>query len=334
MELMEFIEIVKKLLQVDYWRMIFVVVSAVILFLYSMQGFSKEIHKAGQERLRNWLLRATNHRIKGFLLGMFFTGVLQSSSAVSSMTVALVDAQIIGLFNSLPVLLGANVGTATTAWMVSFKLTGIGPFLIVMGTLLGMLPSNYRIIGRSIFYLGFIFFCLDLIGQSLLPIRQHPVLIQLLSGKTLLVNVLAGMVVTSLVQSSSVVTGLAVLLTQQGILNLESALGIVIGSNVGTTTTALLASVGLNNASKLSALANFLFNFAGMVLVLLFFPLFVKLVSLADMPLDRMVALGHLLLNLIMAVAFLIFLHPFYKMLLLVSQRVFKIKIEALTGLQ
>lgn len=96
---MEYVDILKKLLRADYWRMMFVVLSAVILFLYSLNGFSKEIQKAGQERLRLWLSRITDSRLKGFLLGVVFTGILQSSSAVSAMAIALVDAQIIGLFN-------------------------------------------------------------------------------------------------------------------------------------------------------------------------------------------------------------------------------------------
>jgi phosphate:Na+ symporter len=323
---MEYREIFEKLLHVDYWRMALVVFSAVILFLYSLHGFSKEIQKAGQERLHSWLSKATNNRIKAFFLGAIFTGILQSSSAVSSMTVALVDAQIIGLFNSLPVLLGANVGTATTAWMVSFKLTGIGPLFIVVGTLLGLLPKDYRIIGKSIFYLGFIFFCLDLIGQSLMPVREHPAILKLLSGNYIWINVLAGMLVTSLVQSSSVTTGLAVLLAQQGILDLNSALAVVIGSNIGTTSTALIASIGLNTASRMSAIANFIFNFTGVVIVLILFPLYTGVIALIHVPTDMAVAMGHLLLNMLIAVIFLVLLNPFYKLLIRLQFRFFPIK--------
>ena len=295
---------------------IFVILSAVILFVFSLQGFSKEVQRSGEERLKLWLQRATDSRLKGFTLGALFTGVLQSSSAVSAMTVALVNAQTIPLYNSFSILLGTNLGTTTTAWMVSFKLTGIGPYFIVLGALLGFLPNQYRIIGKSIFYLGFIFLCLNLISDSVSPFQNNPLVLDFLKGNSIIVNILGGLLVTALVQSSSVVTGLAVLLTQQGVLSIESALAIILGSNVGTTATALIAGYSMGGNAKICAKANLIFNLSGVLLVLLIFPFYSSLITYIATTPEQSVAFGHLFLNLIIAVVFLAALKPVSKLLI------------------
>lgn len=103
--------------------LIFLVLSTIILFLHSLEGFSKEIQVAGKDTLKDWLFKATANRYTGFLLGAVFTGIVQSSSAVSALTVTLIDSGVVTLQKSLPVLLGANVGTATTALLASMKLS-------------------------------------------------------------------------------------------------------------------------------------------------------------------------------------------------------------------
>jgi len=157
-------------------RILLASVSAIVLFLYGLEAFSSEIQLAGGARLNKWLGRLTKSRWRGVLLGAVATAIVQSSSAVTSLTVALVDAGTMSFGSSLGVLLGANVGTASTAWLVSLKLTSIGPFFIVFGALLGALPTRFKMLGKVAFYFGFIFFSLDVVSFTLKPLAQSPLL--------------------------------------------------------------------------------------------------------------------------------------------------------------
>ena len=285
--------------------------TAVVLFLHALQGFSHEIQKAGGEWLRDGLGRHTSKPYVAFLIGAGTTALLQSSSATSSLTVALVDAGVIGFRSSLGIMLGANVGTTVTAWLVSFKLTGIGPIFIIAGTVLSLMPMRFRVFGKAIFYFGLIFFALDLISASLSPLHTHPGWQALLAwANTPWSAVLVGALATALVQSSSVVVGLAVLLAQQGLLPAETAVSMALGSNIGTTTTALIASAPMRGAAKSAALANVAFNGVMLVLLLPVLPWLVATVTAAVPRADLAVAVAHLGFNLLMALLFLPLLRP------------------------
>src|SRR5215471_3056036 len=247
------------------------IVSAIVLFLHGLEGFSREIQMVGGERLKQWLGRLTAKRWRGLLLGVVATAIVQSSSAVTSLTVALVDAGTMSFRSSLGVLLGANIGTTSTAWLVSLKLTSIGPFFIVFGTLLSALPTRFKIFGKAAFYFGFIFFSLDVVSFTLKPLAQNAVFAELLSrSSTPLMGVLAGALVTALVQSSSITTGLCILLVQQNLLAATAAIPIVIGANIGTTATALVASIKMQRTARRVAAANLCFNAFGVALFLPF----------------------------------------------------------------
>lgn len=292
-------------------NLIFTVLSAIILFLFGLQGFSKELQGNGGDRLREWLSRMTAHRWAGFGLGVVSTVLLQSSTAVSSILVSFVDAGVITFRDSLAVLIGSKVGTSSTAWLVSLKIEGLGPIFIVLGTVVGFLPWRIKTLGKAFFYFGFIFFSLDLIGQSLAPIKTDPRLADVLSyASNHYLGVLLGIVVTILVQSSSVVAGLAVVLVQQGLLRPEDSIPLVIGAGLGTTTTALIVAAQMRQAAKRAALANFLVNFMALFFFLPFLDLFSGfVVSVA--PEGMEVALAQLLFATMSGVVFMIFLTPF-----------------------
>ena len=288
------------------FQLFVLVLSALLLFLYGLEHFSKELQTVGRDRLPRWLGLATRDRFRGLLLGASVTALVQSSSAVSALVVALVNAGTLSFASSLAVLLGAKVGTTATAWLVSFKLTQIGPYLIVLGGILTMLPFQIRVIGRAIFYFGFIFFTLDLIGQSLEPLRQAPwILEQLARAREPWIGVVLGALITMLLQSSSVVSGLAVVLVQQGVLSPEAAIAIVIGANAGTTVTALIASIPMDAFARRAAQMNAFFNGVGVLLMLPFVAPFARwAISVSGSP-DQAVAIAHLSFNLGLALFFL-----------------------------
>lgn len=245
--------------------------AAIALFAYGLQSLSQEIETTGGERLQSLLSRVTQSPLQGYFLGIVVTALIQSSSAVSAFAVALVDAGAITLRGSFAVLLGANVGTTVTAWLVSFKLAGIGAVFTILGILITMLPKRYAVWGRCIFYFGIILFALDLMGYALKPLRDQPAVQSLVAvAATPILGVLIGALLTAMAQSSSVVVGLAVLFANQGILGPTAVIPIVVGSNLGSTSTALLASLGMKTNARRAAVANMAFNGLGVLVVLPF----------------------------------------------------------------
>jgi Na/Pi-cotransporter len=297
-------------------RILLSIVSAIVLFLYGLGAFSQEVQAAGGETLKKGLGRLTQSRWVAVLLGAVATAIVQSSSAVTALTVALVDAGAMTFRSSLGVLLGANIGTTSTAWLVSLKLTSIGPFFIVFGTLLGALPTRFKILGKAAFYFGFIFFSLDVVSFTLKPLAQNAVFADVLSrSSTPLMGLLAGMVITAICQSSSITTGLCILLVQQNILPVTAAIPIVIGANIGTTVTALVASVKMEKTARRVAVANLCFNVFGVMMFLPFLGQFaMKVVQFAGEP-GVAVAWAQLIFNLVMTLAVLLLLRIFNRRL-------------------
>ena len=298
------------------FKILLTAISAIVLFLYGLEGFSQELQRVGGAAFSNLLRRLTESRWRGVLLGAVATAIVQSSSAITSLTVALVDAGTMSFRSSLGVLLGANIGTTSTAWLVSLKLTSIGPFFIVLGTVLSALPTRLRILGKAAFYFGFIFFSLDLVSFTLRPLAQNPVFTEVLSrSSTPLMGAVAGMLITAIVQSSSITTGLCILLVQQNLMPATAAIPIVIGANIGTTATALVASLKMQKTARRVAVANFCFNTFGVLLFLPFLGAFaVTAVDLTSDP-GMAVAWAQLIFNTVMVLTVLLLLRIFHRRL-------------------
>jgi phosphate:Na+ symporter len=286
--------------------------AAIILFLYGLEEFSAEIRRVGGDALEEWLGRLTSSRWRGVILGALATAVIQSSSAVTSLAVALVDAGTISFNSSLGILLGANIGTTSTAWLVSLKLESIGPVFIVLGAALSAMPTRWKFLGKTVFYFGFIFFSLELVSHVLKPLQELPAVREILTrARSPLMGVIAGLVITALVQSSSITTGLAILLVQQGMLAAAGAIPIVIGANIGTTSTGLIASLGMKRTGRRTAIANLAFNTFGVLIFLPFLGGFSDIVVAHSENPAIAVAWAHLIFNLVMAVATLLVLRIF-----------------------
>lgn len=302
---------------VTAYHTIFFAFSCIVLFLYGLKGFSREIEETGGDTLRFRLTHITNNRWKALGLGALFTAVIQSSSAVSSMTVALVDAGAFSFANSLAVLLGAGIGTTSTAWLVSLNFTSAGVYFIVFGTLIGALPFRVSLVGKSLFYFGFILFALELLSSALTPVKESPAVMDYLAGTdSIFIALLAGALITAIVQSSSVVSGLAVVLAQSALIELPEAVAVIIGAKVGSTSTALIVSLKMKKGARLSALSNFIFNLIGAVI---FIPLIHPLSGLVSGWTDDAgyrVATAHVIFSVSIAVFFLPFLKPFSRRML------------------
>jgi phosphate:Na+ symporter len=263
----------------DTFQTVVVIIAAIMLFIYGLQSLSKEIEAFGKETLSQWINKVTRFPLGGFFLGAGVTAVVQSSTLVSSLTVTLASSSVISLRDSLLIVLGTNIGNTSTAWIASFQSAILGPIFIVLGTLISMIPAKISVAGKPIFYFGFIFFSLSFIGQAMAPLRTDPMLIELLTkAQHPIMGILYGIVITVIIQSSSVVVGLVVVLMGQGILTLDAAIPIVVGANIGTTSTALLVSLRLAPMAKLVAMSASTFNLLG---VLITYPFFGYLSSFA-----------------------------------------------------
>lgn len=300
----------------ETFQTIIIIIAAISLFVYGLQSFSHEIENFGVERLQKWIGKITKLPLGGFLLGGIITAVVQSSTMVSSLTVSLVSSGVLSFKDSLLILLGTNVGTTSTGWIVTFQSNLLGPIFIVLGTLISMIPTRIATLGKSIFYFGFIFFSLTFISQAMEPLRNDPLLVEILSkASNPLLGILYGIVITVIIQSSSVVVGLVIVLISQGVITLDSAIPIVVGANIGTTSTALLVSFKLSPLSRLTALSASTFNLIGVLLLLPFLNTLERFVeSVASNPTVQ-VALAFTISNTLTSVFFLIFLNPTVRLL-------------------
>jgi phosphate:Na+ symporter len=295
----------------------FAIVPGLILFLYGIENFSREILKIAGERFRAILGKVTSNRVSGAFLGALVTAIVQSSTATTVIAVGLVDAGIMTFSQSMGVIIGANVGTTLTAQLVAFKLTAIAPFFILLGFLVSLFGRQYRFIGKPVFYFGLVFFSLELISQAITPLKTDPGIIAMFAEfSNVFVAIAAGIVFTVVVQSSSVTTGIVVLLVGTGLLSLEQGIPLVMGANIGTTLTSFLAAIKLDLYAKRAAFAHFLFNFGGVVLFIPFlYPFSDFILSFGGEPAQQM-ANAHLAFNIISAAVFLILLKPFSEMVI------------------
>jgi phosphate:Na+ symporter len=246
----------------------FTAVAAVMLYLHSLRDFAREVTKLGGERLRQALRKATDNRFLGALTGAVGAALVQSSSVVNFVTMGLAEQKVMPMRQAWTIMIGANIGTTVTAWLIAYKFTGFGPVLVTLGglwTLVG--PVAWRPYGRPVFHFGLIFLALGLISTTLLPLAQTPeVLAWRDTLSTPLRALIFGAALTMLVQSSSVVVGLTVLSVAGGLLEPELSIWVVVGANLGTGWVALITASTLGPFARRLALFNAGLDFAGLML--------------------------------------------------------------------
>jgi phosphate:Na+ symporter len=289
---------------------IFSIIAAVMLFLHGLASFSEEVSRIGGERLRTRLRKMTHTDLYGALTGAVSTALVQSSSAVTSMAVGLAHNRTLTDRGAFAVMIGANVGTTLTAWLVAMKIAGLGPVFVTLGGLWSLIgPRPWRPYGKVLFYFGLVFLALDLISQGLAPVAHSPMLTdwhEFLDSP--IVALLFAALLTALVQSSSVVTGLAVLSVQQSLILPEVAVWLIAGANIGTTSTAILASTAMDTLSRKLALLNTSFNVLGVFLFATLLQPIINMMLTMNIAAEQKIALVHTTFNLATATVALIIL--------------------------
>jgi len=298
------------------WSIILAAASGLILFLYGMEQFSREIQKVAGESFRAFLKRATKSTPRAVILGCVVTAIIQSSTAVTLITLGLVESGILSFTQSLGIILGAGIGTTITAQLVAFKFTALGSVFIPLGFAIGLFGGRFSFIGKAVFYFGLVFFGISLVSMATAPLQEDPAVISLISNlSSVPLAILAGFIITNLFQSSSLFTGLVVMFAGSGFLTIDMAIPLVLGSNIGTITP-LLASGNMGLFAKRTSVAQFLFNLGGVLIVLPFLPGFTSLIISLGGTTAQQAANAHTVFNVITTVVFLLVLHPFERFIM------------------
>ena len=265
-------------------------VGSVGLFLYGMKMMSEGLQKAAGDKLRNILAMMTNNRIVGALTGIFITALVQSSSATTVMIVSFVNAGLLSLSQSMAVIMGANVGTTVTAWIISlfgFKVN-IASFaipLIGVGVPLQFSKKNtYKSWGEFLIGFAFLFLGLEYLNQSVPDLKANPEIFAVLQRYTqlgygsILIFAVVGMILTMMVQASSATFAIALIMCSKGWISFDIAAALILGGNIGTCITPLIASISGNIWAKRAAMGHLLFNVFGSIWVFALYYPFLKLI--------------------------------------------------------
>ena len=277
------------------------------LFLYGMNLMGDGLQKSAGSKLKRIIELLTSNVIMGVLVGMVVTMVIQSSSATTVMVVSFVNAGLMTLTQATGVILGSNIGTTITAQMVSFNLEVIAPIFIGVGAIVMMSAKKKRIKDLAYITLGFgiLFMGMGLMSSSLKPISNLQIFNDFISviGKNNFLGVLVGLTMTAILQSSSATTGILVALANSGNIDMNVAFPIILGCNIGTCVTAILAGLTANRTAKKAALLHLLFNIFGTVLFLPFSDKVVTFVNyLTPDNVARQVANAHTIFNVVITI--------------------------------
>lgn len=296
------------------------------MFIYGMNFMSDGLQKAAGEKMKSILAMLTRKVFIGVLAGAAATAVLQSSGAVTVMVIGFVSAKLMTLRQAISIIMGANIGTCVTAQLVAFKIGDYAWIFVIIGFIMYFFLSKKEKVmefGQAIFAFGILFTGLNLMSDAMEPLAQSPVFSELMLkvADVPILGVIVGAVMTTIVQSSSasiaVLQNLAATAGPDGIssiIGLVGAIPILFGTNIGSTTTALLASIGGNTNAKRTAISHTIFNLVGTLIFIWLTPIianFVTMISPSGGELDvisRQIANAHLSFNVATTLLFLPFI--------------------------
>ncbi len=301
-----------------FWNIFFGSFGGLGLFLFGIQIMASGMQKAAGDRFRKILEVLTNNPVLGIFTGCVVTMLVQSSSTSTVMVVGFANAGMMNLTQAISVIIGANIGTTVTAQIVSFKVGVIALPAIGIGSLLNFFGRRryHRYLGQTILGFGLLFLGMTTMSNGLSPLRDNQGFHLLLAqfSRYPILGILFGAVFTAIIQSSSAATGVILALTMQDLIPFQAAVPLVLGTNIGTCVTALLASIGTNVAARRAAVAHILFNIVGVILALVFLKPFTALILETAATIPRQVANAHTLFNVLNTVLFIPFIKQFSRL--------------------
>ena len=253
------------------------------LFLYSIKTMGDGLQQAAGDRLRYYIDKYTSNPFLGVLVGIVVTALIQSSTGVTVITVGLVSASLLTLRQAIGIIMGANIGTTVTSFIIGFKLGEYALPLIFLGTMFLFFTKNRTVnnIGRILFGVGGIFYALNLISAGMSPLKDLPQFKEYMVtlGQNPILGVVAGAVITVLIQASSATIGILQGLYAGGFLDLKGSLPVLFGDNIGTTLTVIIAAAGANVSAKRVAASHVTFNVLGTILCLILLGPFTSMIE-------------------------------------------------------
>jgi phosphate:Na+ symporter len=291
----------------------------VLLLLYGIKLLNDGLQSAAGPRIRSLLRSLTSNRLAAVGAGAFLTGLIQSSSATSVMLVGFVSAGLMSFRQTLAVILGADIGATLTVQLIALHITDYAVLLIGIGLFTALFAKRHhlRTIGNGFLGFGFVFLSIKIMADAMAPLQQselfREVMVALLGSPS--TGIVLSAVFTALVHSSAATIGIAIVLALNGLISLDGAVHLVLGANIGTCSTALMAGFRAPVDARRVAWAHMLFKLLGVALLVPALPYFERVVSLTGSGLVRQIANAHTLFNVIMAVCFLPFLGPFGSLL-------------------
>ena len=300
-------------------ELIFGIIGGLGLFIFGIKIMSDGLKKVAGERMRRILTYLTAHRFKGLVLGTIVTSIIQSSSATVVMLIGFVNAGLMTLVQAIPVILGANIGTTITAQLIAFKLTDYALPIVAIGVTLNMFAKKKTTqqLGEAILGFGVLFLGLSIMAGSVEVLGNGSAIHNIFAkfSHNIFLGVIVGMIVTGILQSSSVTTGIIIVMATMGLLDLRGAIPLVFGANIGTCITALLASLGTNLTAKRTAWAHIIQKSIGAIIGLSMFSFYLYFIPMTSQDLARQVANSHTLFNIITSLLFIGFV-PLYAKLI------------------
>jgi len=271
------------------------------MFLYGMRLMGDGLQKAAGDRMRRLLEVLTNRPVFGVLVGAVVTSIIQSSSATTVMVVGFVNAGLMTLRQAVGVIMGANIGTTMTAQLIAFRLTNycLPAIALGVGVIFFGRRKVYKHVGEIILGFGLLFLGMNTMSEAMVPLRDAPWFTNLMLtfGRQPLAGVAVGLAMTGIVQSSSATIGILQALAAQGLIDIHIALPILLGDNIGTCVTALLASIGTSTTARRAAAVHVTFNVIGTALYLCILPLVVPAVVYTSPSTVRQIANAHTMFN-------------------------------------
>lgn len=248
----------------------FTLVGGLGLFLYGMKLMSEGLERAAGAKMRGILEFFTKNRFVGMLVGLFFTAIVQSSSATTVMVVSFVNSGLMTLSQAAGVILGANIGTTMTSQLIAFNLSDVAPLFVMLGVVLLMFckKMNVKRIGEVILGFGILFMGLSTMSGAMSTLKESPLIVEMMASlDSSVMGILFGFVITAILQSSSATVGIVLLLATQGLLDLPICFFLILGCNIGSCVSALIASLGGKKDAKRAAWIHLLFNIIGSALI-------------------------------------------------------------------
>jgi phosphate:Na+ symporter len=245
------------------------------LFLFGMDVMTRALKAAAGDYMKDILSRLTRNRFVGVGMGAFVTALVQSSSVTTVLLVGFISAGLMSMTQSVSVIIGANIGTTITAQILAFKVTELALPMIAAGFLMSFAARTnaWRQAGNGLLGIGLLFYGMGVMSAGLAPLRSYPPFIDfMVTMQNPLLGAVIGAAFTAVIQASAATTGILIVLAAQGLINLEAAIAIALGANIGTCVTAALASIGKPREAVRAAAVHTVFNVAGVLLWIGFIP--------------------------------------------------------------